>query len=399
MRTTRPVVKSEEQKALEDLSLWTEKLQHLANVEVEFTERYLSRRAGGALPAHSAALFHRLGARAFRWRATDGSGYSGAWGLTRGEWFRDNPGFTFAKGVQAMVVDSHDDQSMAFFVREGRGGSKSARIVAAAAGEEEDAVPVARTLAEYIQRAVDARFASAWFLQPAWVKKVRAWMDAQPLQTTPSFEVTVEAVEPAEAEALRAQRVDWLARHDRVAIAKAAGCAGSARPEVVARAISQVMSGRATAQRKKLQELLLSRNPEWRRDWLLEPLAPGLVAVRLHAKRLRHAYLLPVPSAAPFQALQLLLDAKGAQALHAAVDVDALRFCEYRRADIAREVCAAGFTRQPARAGGRSVPSELGLTVVLPKALVPKGCRPGTRFESIAPGSGRTRHVLGRRGR
>ncbi|MBU8894022.1 hypothetical protein DRW03_13185 [Corallococcus sp. H22C18031201] len=61
--------------------------------------------------------------------------------------------------------------------------------MAASAGEEGSAVTVARSMTEYVRKAVEARFASYWFLQPKEAMAVRKWVDAQPLRKTPRFSV------------------------------------------------------------------------------------------------------------------------------------------------------------------------------------------------------------------
>ncbi|WP_141341399.1 MULTISPECIES: hypothetical protein [Myxococcus] len=108
--------------------------------------------------------------------------------------------------------------------------------------------------------------------------------------------------------------------------------------------------------------------------------------MRLHATRLGAAYHSTHRVTAPLHGLQLLLDAPGAQALHRHVNVDHLRFCRTRGFDLAESIAPGSVAQEPERTLRRgTVPGEVRYVLILPKSLVPKGCKPGATFQSIAP--------------
>ncbi|MDC0711053.1 hypothetical protein POL68_21460 [Stigmatella sp. ncwal1] len=381
-----PTPYSDDVLALSDVALWIEKLKHLANVETEsppaFT-RYVTSR----VPAHSQDFFHHLSVERFRWRATDGSDHGGAVGIIKGTWFRKDTAYNFPPDIHAMIVDTHDDQAMAFLVRRDGEHVDQARVVAAAAGEEATAVTVAGTLAEYARHAVEARFAWHWFLDPEAAKATRAWVDAQPLRQDPTFAVEIEAVEPAEEGALRAQLLDWLSSRSRKSHAVAAGHAGTDGASL-SRAIAEVLATGSPAARKKLiARLQKEHGSDYRQDLFLDPLPQGLQAVHLRATRLAAAHHSPSHSQVPYQVLQLLLDAPGAEALHREVgNTDHLRFCPRRCHDIGEQLALGSFATQPEKTLPQGwVPGKVRFVALLPQRLVPTGCKPGAKFHTIAP--------------
>ncbi|NVJ26727.1 MULTISPECIES: hypothetical protein [Myxococcus] len=383
-----PSLSPDELEALNDAHMWSEKLQHLANIEVEYpSHRPIS--SGGQSPTHSQGVFYRLGFRHLRWRATDGSDHGGSLALVRGRWFKEDAAYNFPPDVQAMIVDVHNDQAMAFLTYKEGEDVDQAQVVAAAAGEEGAAIPVARSMGEYIRKAVEARFSNYWFLEPDLGRATRDWVDAQPLRDEPNFEVKVEAVEPADASALRAQLLDWLSSRGRKSIAVAAGYEGTDGAGL-SRAIEQVLAtGKPAAQKKLTARLLKDGGHDYRQDFFLDPLPEGLVAVRLHTTRLRSAYLGAFRSTLSPKLLQLLLDCPGAEALHQAVgNLDHVRFSLARYVDIAPRFIVNAFAREPEKTLPRGrVHGQLHLVALLPRALLPSGCEPGATFHSIAPAS------------
>ncbi|NBD08399.1 hypothetical protein [Corallococcus silvisoli] len=385
-KSLSPARLDEDLEALNDLELWMTRLQHLANVAVERQMPPMAR-SSPKVPKHSANFFENLGARVLRWRATDDSGHSGAVGLIQGSWFQRSSSYNFAPDARAMIVDLHNDQAMAYLLRSASQGLEEARVVAAAAGEEGSPVPVARSMAEYVRKAVEARFASYWFLEPAKAKAARKWVDAQPLRTEPTFSVEIEAVENMGAEALRAQLLAWLSPRRRKVLATAAGV-DAADCATLARTIATVLDTGKPAARARLQARLsqLGGSEDWRQDFFLDALPKNLCAVRLRATRLGTAYHSTYRVSVPLHGLQLLLDAPGAQALHRHVNVDHLRFCRSRGFDLAESIAPRSFAQEPERTLRRgTVPGEVHYVLILPKALVPKGCKPGATFRSIAP--------------
>src|SRR5215217_2012808 len=383
---SEPSLSPDDLEALNDAQMWVEKLRHLANIEVE-DPSYRPDASGGPLPGHSQGVFHHLGIRHLRWRATDGSGHGGSLGLLRGRWFEKDAAYNFQPDVHAMIVDVHNDQAMAFLTYKEGEDVDQAQVVAAAAGEEAEAVPIARTMGEYIRKAVEARFSNHWFLKPDLRGATRGWVDAQPLRGEPSFEVKVEAVEPADAGVLRAQLLDWLSSRGRKSIAVATGYEGTDGAGL-SRAIEQVLAtGKSAAQKKLTARLLKDGGNDYRRDFFLDPLPEGLVEVHLHTTRLSSAYLDPSRSTLSPWPLQLLLDCPGAEALHQAVgNLDHVRFSSARFFDIAPRFIVNAFARQPEKTlpQGR-VHGQLHLVALLPRALLPTGCKQGATFHSIAP--------------
>ncbi|MDB4995912.1 MAG: hypothetical protein JWM74_3344 [Myxococcaceae bacterium] len=379
-------LQSTDEQALRDLQMWAVKLGHLENVRVG---KRSSRQAPSsiAVPAHSESLFAHLAAQSLEWEATDGSGHRGAVGIGRSPWIHQSPSYNFDSHQHAMIVDTHNDQAMAFLVY-GKGQSvDEASVVAAAAGEEGEATFVADSAAAYIRKAVDARFASYWFLQPDQAKKTRAWVDAQPIASKPTFEVEIESVEPADALTLRVALLEWMPERERKSIATAAGYAkGDALG--LAKALENVLTQGKPPAVKKLQARLekAASKSTWRAHFFLDPIDPTLRAVRMHATRVSTAYLMHDRFIVSTQALQLLLDAPGAEALSRAVNTDHVRFCPTRKFDEATKVALDGFAKQPAKTVPRGkVLGHLSMLVLLPAELVPKGCKPGARFDSIAP--------------
>ncbi|MCP3169546.1 hypothetical protein [Myxococcus qinghaiensis] len=381
-----PSLSPDDLEALNDANMWVEKLRHLANIEVEHPS-YRPDSAEGQIPTHSQGVFHHLGIRHLRWRATDGSGHGGALALLRGRWFEKDAAYDFPPDVHAMIVDVHNDQAMAFLSYKKDEDVDQAQVVAAAAGEEGSAVSIARSMGEYLRKAVAARFSNYWFLEPDLGRATRDWVDAQPLRDEPNFEVKVEAVEPADAGALRAQMLDWLSSRGRKSIAVAAGYEGTDGAGL-SRAIEQVLAtGKPAAQKKLTARLLKDGGNDYRRDFFLDPLPEGLLAVRLYTTRLRSAHLDPSRSTLSPWPLQLLLDCSGAEALHQAVgNLDHVRFSSARFFDIAERFIVNAFARQPEKTlpQGR-VHGQLHLVALLPRALLPTGCEPGATFHSIAP--------------
>lgn len=385
---SEPPLSADDLEAMNDAHMWIEKLRHLANIEVEYPH-YRPIHPGGQSPAHSQGVFYRLSFRHLRWRATDGSDHGGALALVQGLWFKEDEAYNFPSDVQAMIVDVHNDQAMAFLTRKEGEDVDQAQVVAAAAGEEGRPIPIARSMGEYIRKAAEARFSNYWFLEPDLGRATRDWVDAQPLRNEPTFEVRVEAVEPADAGALRAEMLDWLSSRGRKSIAVAAGY-GGVDGSGLSRAIEEVLAtGRPAAQKKLLARLEKDGGHDHRQDFFLDPLPEGLVAVRMYITRLGSAYIHGSRGTLLPYLLQLLLDCPGAEALHQAVGtLDHARFCSGRYFDIAQRLIVNGFARQPEKTLPRGkVHGQMHLVVVLPRALLPTGCEPGVTFHSIAPAS------------
>ncbi|MBJ6764470.1 hypothetical protein JGU66_27180 [Myxococcaceae bacterium JPH2] len=381
----------EDQEALSDLEMWMTKLQHLENVSVE-QQMPPFEKSTPKVPAHSANFYKHLAVWGLSWRATDDSGYSGAVRIIRGSWFQSSSSYNFAPKSRAMIVDVHNDQAMAFLLQGASQGLDEARVVAAAAGEEGSAVPVARSMTEYTRKAVEARFASYWFLDSKEAKAVRKWVDDQPLRSEPSFSVEIEAVETLSEEELRTQYLEWLPPKRRKTLATAAGVEAT-DCAALARAIAVVLDTGKPAARAKLQARLseVGGSEDWRKAFFLDALPKGLCAVRLRATRLGAAYLSTFRVSVPLLGLQLLLDAPGAQALHRQVNVDHLRFCRTRGFDLAERIAPESFAQEPERTLRRgTVPGEVRYLLLMPKSLVPTGCKPGAKFQSIAPANAST---------
>ncbi|MBU8894019.1 hypothetical protein KRR26_00310 [Corallococcus sp. M34] len=376
-----------DEEALRDLSMWITKLRNLENITVEPRGR-LSRGSNSKRPAHSKNFFNHLSEQNITWRATDGSDHSGAVAVIQGSWFQDSDSYTFAPEARAMIVDVHNDHAMAFLLHEASQGIDEARVVAASAGEEDSAVTVAQSMAEYTRKAVEARFASHWFTHPEEAQAVRQWVDAQPLRKTPKFSVEIEAVEMAPSEeALRTQLIEWLPPKRRRLLATAAG-APTTDCAALARAIATVLATGKPAAQAKLEARLreMAGWDDWREAFFLDALPSGLCAVRLRATRLGVAFHSTTRNGVPLLGLQLLLDAPGAQALHHHVNADHLRFCRSRGFDLADDIAPLSFAQEPEHTLRKdTAPGEVRYQLLMPKALVPAGCTPGAKFDSIAP--------------
>ncbi len=379
---TIPEITPEDHATLLDLAMWQKKLQHLANVTVK--RRWVSGQSA-PVPASSAAFHHNLKNWHLRWDATDDSGMGGAIGLSRHGWQQNDPGYGFAPSEHFLIADKHNDQAMAFFRYSDGEEMDAAAIVGAAAGEEGDASYVAGSIGSYVRAAVEARFGNYWFLGDSHAKKARAWIDAQPLDSKPSFEVTVESVEPPDAAALLALVIAWQPGATRKRIASAAGYKGDDAAGI-ATALAAALNGKPAALMKLDMKMTSIFTAAWKETLLLHELSPDLRVLRLRTRRIGTAYLMTFRDAQAMLAAQLLLDAPGADALAAAVNTDHLRFCESRCYAEAAKVIFAALAREPEKTLRRGdVLGEVELAVLLPASLVPTGCVAGARFNSIAP--------------
>lgn len=386
---TIPELTLEDHATLLDLAMWQNKVQHLANVAVT---RLWSAGQQAPVPASSAAFYDNHAAWRFRWDATDDSGVGGAIGLSRHAWRQNDPGYGFAPSERFLIADLHNDQAMAFFrYREGE-EIDAASIVGASAGEEGDASYVAGSIGAYVRAAIEARFGNYWFLGGSHARDARAWVDAQPLDSRPRFEVKVESVAPPDAPALRALAVAWLSGATRKRVASAAGYKGDDAAELVA-ALGATMEGKPAAAKKLDEKMTRLFNAAWKESLLLQELGPDLRVTRLRARRLDTAYLNTYRGYEAVQAAQLLLDAPGAEALAAIVNTDHVRFCERRGLTEASKIIVGALVNDPDKPlPPRRVLGEIEIAALLPAALVPKGCVAGARFTSIAPGSNGVLH-------
>jgi hypothetical protein len=382
---TETQLSPDDREALLDLAMWQKKLASLASVS---TRRRWRNSSAAQAPAHSAPFYVNVAGFDFRWEATDGSERGGAIGIRRGDWFQKDPGYGFAPDMRAMIADTHNDQAMAFLVYRDGESIDEACVVGAAAGEEGEAQFIAGSMGSYVRRAVEARFGNYWFLRDAHAHEARAWVDAQPLDPTPRFEVHVEAAGAADAVSLRALAVAWLPASVRKRIAAAAGFKGD-DPAGIAAALVAALGGKPAAVKKLGETIERATHAEpWRKNLLLGEIDPDLRAVRLHVKRVGTAYLPTSRFNAAVHAVQLLLDAPGADALARAVNLDHVRFCAERKYAEAQKVVSLAFAREPDKTLPRGkVPGEIDLLALLPAALVPTGCIAGARFASIAPGT------------
>ena len=131
----------------------------------------------------------------------------------------------------------------------------------------------------------------------------------------------------------------------------------------------------------------------WRDTLLLNELGSDLRVLRLRARRLGSAYLNTYRGHEAVQAAQVLLDAPGAEAFAAMVNTDHVRFCERRGPAEANKIIIRALVNDPDKTLPlRRVLGEVEMAVILPAALVPKGCVTGARFTSIAPGSNGVLH-------
>lgn len=380
---TAPQLTLEDHAILLDFVMWQNKLQHLANVVV--TRRWMGGETA-PVPGSSAAFYHNLASWKFRWNATDDSGVGGAIGLSRHSWQQNDPAYGFAPDEHFLIADVHNDQAMAFYRYRDGEELDTAVIVGASAGEEGDASFVASSIGSYVRDAIEARFGNYWFLGGSHARGARAWIDAQPLDPKPRFDVTVESVEPPDVAVLPALAIAWLSGAARKRVAAAAGCA-SDDAAVIATALVEAMSG-APAAVKKLEAKMKSlfQTSAWRELLLLLPLSPDLRVVRLRARRVGTAYLFTHQGTLAAQAAQILLDAPGADAVHAAVNSDYLRFCPTRGRAEADKVLVTALANQPDKTlPARRALGEVELALFVPAAFVPTGCVAGARFGSIAP--------------
>lgn len=379
-----PVPSDADLETLADLEMWQNKLRSLANVTVE--RRPLTH--AGAVPAHSAGFYQSLASQRFRWRATDGSEMGGAIGLTRGAWQQNDPGYGFAPDDRFMIADVHNDQAMAFFRHEEGASPDGAVIVGANAGEEGDAGYLADSIGSYVRRAIEARFADYWFVGGARAAEARAWVDAQPLDPKPRFEVTITSVEaqPLDAATLRALAIAYLPAGIRSRVGSAAG-EKSGDPSAIAAAVAKGLEGKPAAAQKMAEKIAKAFPIDaWREALFFDPVDPDLRLVRFVAKRVGTSWIYWGRRAVPQQAVQLLLDAPGAEALARAVDVDRVRFCAKRGPDAARKAVPAAFAKEPDKSpAARTVLGEVEIAALVPAALVPSGVVAGARFTSIAP--------------
>lgn len=382
---TAPELTLEDHATLLDLAMWQEKLRHLANVRVE--RRWLGGDSA-PVPGHSVAFYDNLASWRFRWDAKGDSGVGGAIGLSRHGWRQNDSGYGFAPDEHFLIADLHNDQAMAFFRYRDGEEMDTAAIVGASAGEEGEASYLAGSIGAYVRDAIAARFGNYWFLGGSYASQARAWVDAQPLDPTPRFEVTVASVELPDVAALRQLAVAWLDGVTRKRLATAAGYKGDDAAEIVA-ALATALAGKPAAVNKLEGKLRRGiSGGAWRETLMLHELAPDLRLVRLRARRLGTAYLHTYRGAQAQQAAQLLLDAPGSEALAAAVSTDLLRFCATRGRAEANKVVFAALVKEPEKAlKRRQVLGEVELAVLLPAALVPTGCVAGARFPSIAPAS------------
>ncbi|MFT3773774.1 MAG: hypothetical protein QM820_51025 [Minicystis sp.] len=368
----------EDHETLMDLAMWQNKIASLAGVTTR--KRWLGN-GSAPVPAHSAAFYDALASWHFRWDGPDGSEVGGAIGLLRHSWMQNDPGYGFASDEHAMIADLHNDQAMAFFVYCEGASVDTAKIVAAAAGEEGDARFVAGSIGSYVRQAIEARFGHYWILGDAHAQKARAWVDAQPLDPTPRFEVQVEAVDIPDQAALRTLAIAWLPAGARKRVAAAAGFAGDDAVGIAAALADVLGSAPAAAKRKLAAKLEKAVSSAWQRDLFFEKAGADLRAVRLRAKRVSTAYMMTHRNALPFQAAQLLLDAPGADALSGAVSTDFVRFCSQRKFTEASKVVSLAFAKEPDKTLPRGkVPGEVELVALVPAALVPKGCVAGARY-------------------
>lgn len=386
---TIPELSLEDHATLLDLAMWQKRLEHLAGVSVV---RRWSGAQSAPVPASSAAFYSNSSGARFRWSATDDSGVGGAIGLSRHAWQQNDPGYGFAPSERFLIADLHNDQAMAFFRYRDGEAIDAASIVGAAAGEEGDASYVAGSIGAYVRAAIEARFGNYWFLGGNHAKTARAWVDAQPLDSTPRFEVTVESVAPPDGPALRALAIAWLSGATRKRAASAAGYKGDDAAELVA-ALMVTMAGKPAAAKKLDEKMTRLFSTAWKETLLLHELGPDLRVLRLRARRLGTAYLNTYRGYEAVQAAQLLLDAPGAEALAAIVNTDHVRFCERRGSTEASKIIVRALVNDPDKLlPARQVLGEIELAALLPAALVPTGCVTGAHFMSIAPGSNGVLH-------
>lgn len=364
-------------------------LRHRKGVEVR--RAWVSSLAPDAeLPAHSRALLRNLDRWRLRWSSADGENGGGI-GITCAGWQEGDPGYGFEPGTAFMILDTHIDDCMAFFVREAGEPVDSARVVAAQAGEEGEARFVARTLADYLERAVSFGFAAHWPTHRELAKATAAWLSEQPFDTTPQFEVKVAAVEEVGAARLRALRLAWLRTQDRRAIAFALkmGKEAAGDLEALDAALADPRGLRPAVAWAIAHKLHLgggSADATFRFFWADAPPA-GSVLVELDVKRVGSAYLTSYGGRPPAQhVLQLLLDAPGAEALLAACDPREVRFAPHlppgRLADVVLDV----FATQPEKSLPRGkVMGQVKIAALMPAAMVPKGCVAGAAWGSWAP--------------